>query len=97
NLYKGQKFIQADGESLPFEDNEFDYVICNHVLEHVDNPEKFLNELARVAKKGYIETPSLIGEHLHPKESHRWVILEIDDKLVLFDKDNIGFNTSCDF
>src|SRR5690606_1584155 len=97
NLYKHQQFAQADGESLPFEDNEFDYIICNHVLEHVDNPAKFLDEQARVAKRGYIETPSLIGEHLHPKISHRWVILEIDKKLVLFDKETIGFKTSSDF
>ena len=97
NLYKGQEFIQADGESLPFKDKEFDYVICNHVLEHVDDPAKFLEEQARVAKRGYIETPSLMGEHLHPKESHQWVILEIDNKLVLYKKELVNFNTSCDF
>lgn len=97
NLYKHQKFIEADGEDLPFLDKEFDYVICNHVLEHVDNPKRFLEEQARVSTRGYIETPSLIGEHLHPKESHRWVILEIDNKLVLFDKKLIDFQTSFNF
>src|SRR5215467_13052677 len=56
-----QKFLQADGENLPFENKEFDYVICCHVLEHVPNPEKFVSEQSRVADKGYIETPSLIG------------------------------------
>lgn len=89
--HKHQTFIEADGESLPFEDNEFDYVICNHVLEHVDDPHQFLGELSRVGKKGYVETPSLLGEYLHPKESHRWLILEIDNKLVLYDKEEVGF------
>ena len=88
-IYPYQEFVNANGEDLPFKDKEFDYVICNQVLEHVDNPEKFINELTRVAKRGYIETPSLIGEFLFPKESHRWVILEIDNKLVFYDKEKM--------
>jgi len=96
-FYKNQEFMAADGENLPFKDKEFDYVICNHVLEHVENPQRFLSEQSRVAKKGYLEVPSLIGEHLYPKKSHRWVILEIGGKLVMMEKTKIGFNTSCDF
>ena len=34
-IYPHQKFVNADGENLPFKDKEFDYVICNQVLEHV--------------------------------------------------------------
>ena len=33
-----------------------------------------------MSKRGYIETPSLLGEFLFPKQSHKWVILDIDDK-----------------
>lgn len=33
-----------------------------------------------------METPSLLGEFLFPKKSHRWIILDIDNKLVLFEK-----------
>lgn len=91
-----QKFLCADGEDLPFADDEFDYVICNQVLEHVENPLQFIKEQTRVSKKGYIETPSLIGEYLFPKKSHKWLILEIDKKLILMDKDEIGFNSSLD-
>ena len=94
---KNQVFKQADGENLPFEDKEFDYVICNQVLEHVENPESFLNELSRVGKAGFIETPSLIGEYLFPKESHSWVILELDNKLVLVKKEKINMNSSINF
>ena len=85
-VYAHQKLVNADGEHLPFKDKEFDYVICNQVLEHTEDPERFLHEQSRVARRGYIETPSFLGEFLHPKASHRWTILEIDGKLVLFEK-----------
>lgn len=94
--FEEQQLIQADGENLPFKDNEFDYVICNHVLEHVEDPIKFLKEQTRVAKRGYLEIPSLIGEYMHPKVSHKWLILEIDEKLVLQDKEKVGFKPSHD-
>lgn len=96
-INKSQMFLQADGTDLPFKNNEFDYVISNQVLEHVDNPSAFLTELSRVAKRGFIETPSLIGEYLFPKESHKWVILELNNKLVIVDKKNIGLSSKVDF
>ncbi|MCH5597912.1 class I SAM-dependent methyltransferase [Niabella ginsengisoli] len=90
-VLKKQEFINADGENLPFSDNEFDYVICCQVLEHVENPHQFLAELFRVGKKGYIETPSLIGEYLFPRESHKWILHEINNTLHLLDKETLGF------
>jgi SAM-dependent methyltransferase len=90
-ILKNQTFLEADGENLPFKDKEFDYVICSHVLEHVENPEKFLAEQFRVAKRGYIETPSLIGEVLYARESHKWIIQEFNDITYLADKKKINF------
>ncbi|RWY48160.1 class I SAM-dependent methyltransferase [Mucilaginibacter gilvus] len=91
-----QTLIEADGHALPFKEKEFDYVICSHVLEHVDDPAKFLAEQFRVAPRGYLETPSIIGEYLMPKESHKWVLQEIDNKIVMYEKDKINFHTSPD-
>lgn len=96
-VLKKQKFVEADGERMPFSDKEFDYVICCHVIEHVDDPEKFIGELCRVGKGGYLEAPSLIGEHLIPKESHRWVLLELNNKLIILDKKRLGLLSSHDF
>jgi len=90
-VLKGQEFVYADGENLPFKDKEFDYVICCHVLEHVDDPTKFLSELFRVGKKGYIETPSLIGEVLASRISHKWILHEVNDKLYIIEKSKINF------
>lgn len=97
NVLKTQQFIEADGEKLPFIDKTFDYVFSSHVLEHVENPATFLIELSRVGKRGYIEGPSLIGEFLIPKESHKWVLLELDGKIVLMEKEDISFNPYLNF
>ncbi len=95
-VLKNQKFVNADGEDLPFEDHEFDYVLCSQVLEHVENPEKFLSEIFRVGKKGYLETPSLLGEYLFPKQSHKWILHEHKDILYLVDKKKMGFSCGYD-
>lgn len=96
-IYPHQHFVNADGERLPFKDKEFDYVICNQVLEHVEHPETFIREQSRIAKRGYIETPSLIGEQLFPKKSHKWVILDIDGKLVMYEKKRMEENYANDY
>ena len=96
-IYPHQTFVHADGEKLPFKDKEFDYVICNQVLEHVEHPEAFVKELCRVARRGYIETPSLLGEYLFPKKSHKWVILDIDNKLVFYEKNKMPGNYENDY
>jgi len=36
---------------LPFEDNEFDVVIAGEIIEHCENPDKFIEELKRIGKK----------------------------------------------
>ncbi len=96
-VLKHQRFVEASGESLPFKDKEFDYVICCHVVEHVDDPAVFLNELSRVGKGGYLEAPSLIGEFLIPKESHQWVLLDINEKLIIVNKNRLGLKNTHDF
>lgn len=44
--------IHFDLHSIPLEDNEFDVVFCNHVLEHVEDAKKCMSELYRVMKPG---------------------------------------------
>jgi SAM-dependent methyltransferase len=95
-VLKHQQFLAADGENLPFKDKEFDYVICCQVLEHVEDPVRFLAEQFRVAKRGFIETPSLLGEYLFPRESHKWILHDYKDVLYLVDKSTIDFHYSYD-
>ena len=43
--------IKADICDLPFLDNSYDFILCNHVLEHVIDDDKAMRELYRVLKK----------------------------------------------
>lgn len=92
-VLKHQEFINAEGETLPFKDKEFDYVICCHVLEHAEDPHQFLQEQFRVAKRGYIETPSLLGEVLAARESHKWILHEHNGVLYIVDKKKVNFRS----
>ncbi|MDG1172558.1 MAG: methyltransferase domain-containing protein [Polaribacter sp.] len=44
--------VKADICNLPFKDDSFDVVFCNHVLEHIPDDKKAMQELFRVLKKG---------------------------------------------
>jgi SAM-dependent methyltransferase len=44
--------VKADICDLPFKDNSFDVVFCNHVLEHITDDKKAMQELFRVMKRG---------------------------------------------
>ena len=44
--------VKMDVHDIPFEENTFDVVICNHVLEHVDDADKVMKEFYRVMKPG---------------------------------------------
>lgn len=44
--------ILADAEKLPFKDNEFNFVLCTEMLEHVKDPNKVEKEIRRVTASG---------------------------------------------
>jgi len=44
--------VKADIRNLPFDDEHFDVILCNHVLEHIPNDQKAMSELFRVLKPG---------------------------------------------
>ena len=90
SYYKDRNFIKLENNKLPFKDNQFDFVIASHVIEHVDNFELFINELERVSKKGYIELPSKLEDNLvfENKKDHLWH-MDFDDvnlKLIISKK-----------
>lgn len=72
-------------------------IVIYQVLEHIDDPASFLREQMRIARSGYIETPSIIGEFLFPKEAHKWLVMELDNKLVLMEKKSVWPQPFIDF
>ncbi len=44
--------MHFDLHDIPLEDNRFDIVFCNHVMEHVDDAIRCMSELNRVLKPG---------------------------------------------
>ena len=48
------EFIESKIETLPFDDNEFDTVVCTHVLEHILDIAGAIRELRRITAKRLI-------------------------------------------
>lgn len=44
--------VKADICNLPFEDHSFEFILCNHVLEHIPHDTKAMHELYRILKPG---------------------------------------------
>ena len=82
-LISDRKTVIGLVENLPFKDKSFDFIIASHVLEHSSEPEKFLTELQRVGKAGYIEVPDALMERLNPYIDHRLEISAVDNKLFI--------------
>ena len=57
--------VKADICNLPFKDNEFDFIFCNHVLEHIPDDTKAMQELYRVL------APSGVGIFQIPQDLTR--------------------------
>lgn len=64
-----------DGNLFPFPDETFDSILCNQVLEHVFNPDRFLAEINRVMKPGakmLLTVPFVWDEHEQPYDYARY-------------------------
>lgn len=81
-----------DGKRFPFKDLEFDYVICSHVLEHVEDVESFLSEIFRVAGKGYFEYPMIYYEYLYNFKVHKNILKFDGEKLFHLKKKDFHFD-----
>ena len=78
-------------KKLPFKNNQFDFVICSHILEDIRDPLWLCSEIMRIGKKGYIEVPSMkieLTKGIMNKDyagyyHHRWLV-EIKNNLIIF-------------
>ena len=91
NFYKNKKFVRITDKKLPFKDNEFDFVISSHVIEHVEDFQFFISEIERITTQGYIELPTRLGDNIvfeNLKDHIWWFKYEDDSNLLLVSKKN---------
>lgn len=70
---EGRTVVIADASiGLPFKNKSVDFLIASHIAEHVEYPHIFVQELTRIAHRGYIETPGLLSDVLLNEPFHPW-------------------------
>lgn len=92
--------VYYDGKRFPFNDNEFDSVLCSQVLEHVFEPESFIREINRILKIGgylLITVPFIWEEHEIPYDYARYTSFGISQlfsrngfEVISIAKTNVG-------
>jgi SAM-dependent methyltransferase len=84
----GKPLFRMDGTTLPFRDKSFDYVICSHVLEHLNHEElpDFLSEIMRVGRKAYIEFPRTLYDYIYDFDVHLNLMDIVDGEIICLPK-----------
>jgi len=80
---KNIEFYVQSITSTAFEDNSFDVVVANDLIEHVDNPKKMLEEAYRILKKGGIMCADF-EPYYHFLGHHMWDALTVPWAHVFF-------------
>ena len=74
---KDTRFFYGSIEKTPFQDRSFDCVMCTEVLEHVETPERVVQEMARVLTDGgylILSVPFNFFVHGAPNDFRRYTI-----------------------
>jgi len=85
----GFNFVVGDGRNIKYEDNFFDIVFSNSLIEHLfnyDNQKIFAKEIGRVSKKLWVQTPNkyfFIEPHLLGIFIH-WFSKKIQKKVIRY-------------
>ena len=74
------KAVCAAAEEMTFNDDMFDIIICQNVMEHIEKPELLLGQVKRVMKKSglfFVKTPNRnhyvsLGARMTPLKFHQW-------------------------
>jgi hypothetical protein len=80
--------IKADAIKLPLAPQGCDLLFASHLLEHLSEPAKFINEVKRCSKRVYLEFPSVTRELMYAWSFHEWLI-EVNDRHLVFYRNDI--------
>lgn len=95
---KTEAMMQIDMTDIPFSDKKFDYVIANHVLEHILDEKQAIKELKRITKDdGLIilsvpicmEQNTIEDENINSEED-RLINYGLEDHVRLYGKDYLN-------
>jgi ubiquinone/menaquinone biosynthesis C-methylase UbiE len=72
--------VCSTAEAMPYENEMFDAIICQNVMEHIENPLVMLAQVKRVLKKGglfFVKTPNrnhyiTLAARATPHRFHQW-------------------------
>ncbi|RLE48472.1 MAG: hypothetical protein DRJ18_01965 [Candidatus Methanomethylicota archaeon] len=75
-------WIVADAQNLPLRNDAIDEMYAAHVIEHLEDPLRFLRECRRVLKRGgmvTIETPNFLSRnaYLDPDHKHTFNLIRL--------------------
>ena len=82
--------VKMDLHHTPFQDNEFDVIFCNHVLEHVDDDRQCMRELYRIMKSGgwgIFQVPQDINRETTYEDKS--IVTEADREIHFWQKDHV--------
>lgn len=65
----GIHVVVADGEALPLKRAAVDVTVCNSVIEHVEHPRSLADEIHRVSRRYFVQTPN----RRFPMETHSFL------------------------
>lgn len=77
----GGEISACDVANMPFGDNEFDYCLASHIVEHTIDPVLACKEISRVAKRGCLVLPSVMKDTIMAfhEQGHNWVCLPLGE------------------
>jgi SAM-dependent methyltransferase len=85
--------VVGDARSLPFKNESFHGMICQAVLEHVEDPVVVVEEIHRTMQRGgilYAEIPFIQGYHPSPKDFHRFSLEGVNKLFAKFSPIELG-------
>ena len=80
--------IKADAMAIPVPNAGCDLIFASHILEHLPDPRRFIDEIKRCSKRVYLEFPSRYREIMFAWSFHQWLI-EYDDRVLRFYRNDL--------
>ena len=91
-LKSDKEIVFYEGGKFPFRNKEFDYVICSHVIEHIEDVDFFVSEIMRVGRKGYFEYPTIYYDYIYNFPEHTTFVIKKNNIINWMLKEESGLN-----